>query len=221
MGQVWDGITQSGTVSEGGTAIRHQLADAAKIYDWPTVLGILREHPALINTTRPGGSSLFAPLHQAAHGNAPDAVCEELVRLGAWRMLQNARGERAVDVAERCGNTRAVAALRPVLRRRVPAGVLATIQAHFHDVIRGRAADLVDRARLRLPELAPLLEMPAGEEPIWFAVPGMYGGFAHELRSDGVDALLISTSWSRVVGGSGQRHEITSSGSRLVEEGFV
>lgn len=221
MGQVWDGITQVGTLSEGVGAIRQQLADAAKVYDWPTALSILREHPALINTTRPGGSSLFAPLHQAAHGNAPDAVCEELVRLGAGRMLQNARGERPVDVAERCGNTRAVAVLRPVLRRRVPAGVLATIRAHFHDVIRGRAADLVDRARLRLPELAPLLEMPAGEEPIWFAVPGMYGGFAYELRSDGVEALLVSTSWSRVVGGSGQRHEITSSGSRLVEEGFV
>ncbi|KQT91217.1 hypothetical protein ASG60_21510 [Methylobacterium sp. Leaf469] len=221
MGHVWDGITQSGTVSEGSSTLRFQLADASKAYDWHTVMGILREHPGLINSTRPGGSSLFAPLHHAAHGNAPAAICEELIRLGAWRMLQNARGERPVDVAERCGHVRAVAALRPALRRRVPAGVLTTIQACFHDVIRGRAADLVDRARLRLPELAPLLEMPPGEEPTWFAVPGMYGGFAYELYSDGVESVLISTSWSRVVGGSGQKHEIMSSGSRLVEQGFV
>lgn len=31
----------------------------------------------------------------------------------------------------------------------------------------------------------------------------------------------ISESWCRVVGGSGQRHEITSEGGRLVEEAFV
>lgn len=32
---------------------------------------------------------------------------------------------------------------------------------------------------------------------------------------------LIVESWSRVVGGSGQAHVITESGSVLVEEGFV
>jgi hypothetical protein len=49
----------------------------------------------------------------------------------------------------------------------------------------------------------------------------MYGGFSYRLASSGADAKLISESWCRVVGGSGQRHEITSEGSRLVEEGFV
>jgi hypothetical protein len=42
-----------------------------------------------------------------------------------------------------------------------------------------------------------------------------------ELHADGVDALLISESWCRIVGGSGQRHEITKDGSRLVTEGFA
>ncbi|GMA75570.1 hypothetical protein GCM10025880_19870 [Methylorubrum aminovorans] len=73
MSLVWDGITTRGVVSEGSAAERHRLADAAKAYDWTTVLALLHEHPGLVNTTRPGGVSLFAPLHQAAHGNAPPA----------------------------------------------------------------------------------------------------------------------------------------------------
>jgi hypothetical protein len=56
---------------------------------------------------------------------------------------------------------------------------------------------------------------------MWFPVPGMYGGFSYRLESVGVEAKLVSESWCRVVGGSGQRHEITSAGSQLVEEGFV
>jgi len=56
---------------------------------------------------------------------------------------------------------------------------------------------------------------------MWFPVPGMYGGFSYRLVSIGVDAKLVSESWCRVVDGSGQRHEITSEGGRLVEEGFV
>lgn len=60
-----------------------------------------------------------------------------------------------------------------------------------------------------------------GRPQMWFPVPGMYGGFSYRLESIGVDAKLMAESWGRVVGGSGQRHEITSEGSRLVEEGFV
>ncbi len=44
---------------------------------------------------------------------------------------------------------------------------------------------------------------------MWFPVPGMYGGFSYRLESAGVEAKLVSESWCRVVGGSGQRHEIT------------
>jgi len=71
------------------------------------------------------------------------------------------------------------------------------------------------------PQLELLLERDTDAEPVWFAVPGMTGGFSYRLVSDGVEAILISESWCRVVDGSGQRHEITSAGSRLVAEGFV
>ena len=96
---------------------------------------------------------------------------------------------------------------------------LLAIQRHFHAVIRGRAADLIDEHGVVLPELAPLLT--AAEPKSWFPIPGMYGGFSYWLEGDGPHAKLITESWCRVVGGSGQRHEITSTGSRLVEEGFV
>jgi hypothetical protein len=216
---VWDGITRIETLTPEAAAVRQLLADAARGHDWPQVLGLLSEHPQLVNVTRPGGRSLYAPLHHAAYGGAPAEVIDGLLGLGAWRTLQNARGERPADVAERRGHPHLAPVLQPQLRRRVPQGILLKVQHHFHDVIRGRAARLVEEHHLRLPELEPLLEMV---EPFcWFTVPGMYGGFSYRLEKPGVEAVLVSESWCRVVGGSGQRHEITSSGSKLVEEGFV
>lgn len=55
----------------------------------------------------------------------------------------------------------------------------------------------------------------------WFPIPGMYGGFSYWLKGEGEDIKLITESWCRVWGGSGQRHEITATGSQLVEVGFV
>jgi hypothetical protein len=49
----------------------------------------------------------------------------------------------------------------------------------------------------------------------------MCGGFSYWLEGEGEQTKLITESWCRVVGGSGQRHEVTAEGSRLVEEGFV
>jgi hypothetical protein len=49
----------------------------------------------------------------------------------------------------------------------------------------------------------------------------MYGGFNFWLERDGRDPLLVSESWCRVVEGSGERHEVTCAGVRLVEAGFV
>jgi hypothetical protein len=142
-----------------------------------------------------------------------------LIELGAWRTLHNARGERPVDVAERQGHHHLREVLEPVLKHRVPHGVLLRIQSHFHEVIRGRIDRELPHHGLRLPELEPLLELDRPQ--MWFPVPGMYGGFSFRLVTSADEAKLISESWCRVVGGSGQRHEITSEGSRLVEEGFL
>ena len=146
-------------------------------------------------------------------------MVHRLLGLGAWRTLQNARGERPVDVAVRTGHLALVPVLEPDLHRTVPHGILLRIQALFHDVILGRAAEYVDEHALRLPELEPLLEMD--QPSVWFPVPGMYGGFSYSLAEAGVGAKLVVESWCRVVDGSGQRHEISSAGARLVAEGFV
>lgn len=216
---IWDGITRTETLSESAAQIRHVLANAAKNYNWHQVFDLITGHKELINTTRPGGSSLYAPLHQAAHGGASIDVVQRLIEMNAWRSLQNARGERPVDVAERRGHLQLLEVLTPEYRHTVPLGVLLKIQSHFHSVIRDRAERLVDEHALRLPELEPLLELDRPR--MWFPVPGMHGGFSYHLESAGVEAKLISESWCRVVDGSGQRHEITSAGSQLVEEGFV
>jgi hypothetical protein len=219
MDIVWDGITRTETLHTNEAHIRHALADAAKRYNWPRVVALVSEHQEWVNATRPGGSSLYAPLHQAARGGAPVEVVEWLIGMRAWRTLQNARGERPVDVAERHGHRHLLGLLEPVYKHRVPLGVLRKVQAHFHAVIRDRAERLVQEHALRLPELEPLLELDRPH--MWFPVPGMCGGFSYWLEVAGVEATLVSKSWCRVVDGSGQRHEITSAGSQLVEEGFV
>jgi hypothetical protein len=219
MEPVWEGLTRPESLGEDSVRVRQRLAAAAKDYDWPRVIAVLSEHPELVNTTRPGGSSLYAPLHQAAHGGAPAEIVHRLIGLGAWRTLQNVRGERPVDIAERRGHSHLLGILTPDLQRHVPLGILLKLQAHFHAVIRGRAEKEVREHELRLPELEPLLEFD--DLRVWFAVPGMAGGFSYWLEIEGVAAKLVSESWCRVVLGSGERHEITSAGSQLVDKGFV
>jgi hypothetical protein len=41
------------------------------------------------------------------------------------------------------------------------------------------------------------------------------------LEGEGEQARLVTESWCRVVGGSGQRHEITTKGHKLVASGFL
>ena len=214
-----DGLAQARAVDDKPVQTRHAVTDAARHDDWSRVFELLSKPVKWVNSIRPGGSSWHAPLHQAAWHSAPVAVVQRLIDLGAWRTLQNARGERALDVAERRGHRHLFRVLAPEIKHHVPREALLKVQAHFHAVIRGRAEHLVDEQELRLPELEPLLELEPSE--MWFPVPGMAGDFSFRLESEGIHARLVSECWCRVVGGSGQRHEITSDGSRLVDEGFV
>jgi len=96
---------------------------------------------------------------------------------------------------------------------------LARLEEFFHALIRERARSIKPFPDLDLPRLqAPL---PRKKDRAWFPVPGMYGGFAYWFEGRGTALRLVTESWCRVVGGSGQRHEITADGCRLVEEGFV
>lgn len=219
MDILWIGTTRPESLNDEYAVIRFALADASKNYNWPQVCELIAADRSLANTARPGGSSLFTPLHQAANGGASVEVARQLVDLGAWRTIQNSRGERPIDVAVRNRQCHLFEALEPIYKHKVPLGVLLKIQSYFHQVIRGRVESLVQEHELRLPELEPLLELD--EPKMWFAVPGMYGGFSYWLDSAGVNAKLVTESWSRMAGGSGQRHVITSEGVVLEEEGFV
>ncbi len=207
----WDGTTRYTTLVARAGEGRRALADATKRYDWPAVFEVLAAFPSFVNCARPESRALYAPLHQAAHGGASAEVVARLLELGAWRTLRNGRGERALDVAARCGHAGLISILEPVVRHSVPPEVLHAIQAHFHGLIRSLVGAQVEREALRLPELEPLLELDLPR--IWFAVPGMYGGFSYTLEGDGAAAALRVESWSRVVEGSEQVHRITATGA--------
>jgi hypothetical protein len=133
--------------------------------------------------------------------------------------IRNSRGERPVDTAERRGGSELVPLLTPDLKRDVPSRDLTEMQVHFHQVIRGRVDHLVQEHALRLPELEPLLEMDVPK--VWFAVPGMYGGFTTGLSQIDRTTVLVAESWCRVSDGSGQRHIVSPHGSLALEEVFV
>lgn len=94
----------------------------------------------------------------------------------------------------------------------------ASIEGQFHDLIRQRVREF----GLLCPEILPNLDSVSTDEaePDWFPVPGMYGGFAYWLADPSTGRLMVS-SWSRMSQGSGQRHEVSARGFRLLEEGFV
>jgi hypothetical protein len=96
---------------------------------------------------------------------------------------------------------------------------LERVQAHFHDLIRSRAGDLVREHSTSLPSLA--VGVGTDDEPEWFPIEGMHGGFKYWWDATTSGLRLMVESWSRVVSGSGQLHEITPAGARLLGEGFV
>ena len=98
-------------------------------------------------------------------------------------------------------------------------GDLAAIQKHFLKLIQLRAVEFGIEAVSDLPNLSGLVPNIDAQE--WFPIDGMYGGFAYSLEEDESEIRLVAESWSRVCGGSGQRHVITTAGCNLVEEGFV
>jgi len=96
---------------------------------------------------------------------------------------------------------------------------LQALEEALGTLISQRLADLC----LDLPATFPVLghPLPTAEAPAWWPVPGMYGGFSYWGEKAVEGNRLIVESWSRVVGGSGQRHAVSASGSTLLEEGFV
>lgn len=215
----WDGITRSKTLTAVAVRERCLLLDKAKNGDWSGLLAMLTQNHALVNVTRPDGKALYAAIHHAAYGGAPEEVVQTLVRLGAFRGLRDAQGNRPADIARNRSHVELIPLLEPLHAHHIEPRVLFAIQRHFHEVIRGRVDQIVQEHRLRLPQLEILLEFDSAK--CWFAVPEMCGGFACWFSQYAPEAELVVESWCRVCEGSGQRHAITEDGARLIEEGFV
>ena len=219
-GFLWDCITDRSDLHHEVVAIRDRLADAAREGRWADVFAIVdaqtdaqRRDVVTVNSTRVGGRG-WSPLHQAAHHGAGEDVVGEMLRRGAWRSLRSSDGEMPADVAARRGHDRLDERLHVHLGDE---GRLADLETY-------RAALITVRTRQlgkvwRMPQLGPLVEAPAANA--WCPIPGMYGGFSYRWLDDGERRTLDVSGWSRVVGGSGQRHHISGDGVVLVEEGFA
>lgn len=95
---------------------------------------------------------------------------------------------------------------------------LAAMESLFHELIRSRTSTLKDE-NVPLPELPTLKNLKwSKEEGTFFRVPGMYGGFRYWLEGEEQQVKLVVESACRIFGGSGQRHEISPMGVRLVKD---
>ena len=224
MSLPWPGVLDPGLLKDEVVARNHRLADAAKAARWTEVFELLQLEWVSVNQWRVGGPSWFTPLHQAAWHGASDSVVTGLIERGALRSLRARDGQTPYDIAVSSGHTQLLDVLAPVRTRLTPERA-AALDTGLTSVIDGRLrlpggiAESYGKPLedcLRYPPVDVLGECP--EHRLWFAVPGMYGGFSIELMKD---SYLYVESWIRVVGDSGQAHVITHGGVTLVDEGFV
>ena len=102
---------------------------------------------------------------------------------------------------------------------------LQAIQQNFYDLMHYRcrnAEDCIkwlDSDEADLPKITN--DLLSKNEPEWFPVSGMYGGFSYGLIDRDGKPVLITDSWVRIVGGSGQTHEITPTEVTITAEGYV
>lgn len=96
---------------------------------------------------------------------------------------------------------------------------LAQVQDLFHGLIRSR----VRKGGIPIPRRLPQIAKAKGakEQPTWFSVDGMYGGFAYWIEWTDSEPTLHTESWCRIEEGSGQYHVITPNEIHLIEEGIV
>lgn len=215
----WCGIYKSEHFNKETREILINLEQSLKGQKWDDYFSVLEENPGFINIPFMDSPRWYSPFHYLIEENSPVEIIEQFINKGAWRTLKTMNGEKAIDIARRNRYEHLYSVLEPRYVRTVNLDLLLRIQQNFHKVIIGRINILPEWKYLRLPDLEVLLENENSQ--MWFSVPGMYGGFNFELAFKSKTTKLISESWSRVAGGSGQRHEITSRGSKLVAEGFA
>ncbi len=219
QGAEWYGSRNTESLAGWFLEENNAIADAAKAGQWDKLLRIFREKPGQINQPGIQGKARYTPLHQAARNGASVEVAEQLIRLGASRMVRNARDETPLETARRATSRHLLEVLQPAPVHQVSEVQIAKLEAQLRNVVLGRTDDLVEQNQIEFPPLCLLLER---ESPmIWFPIPGMYGGFRIELRRAGESPQLIVDSWSRVCEGSGERHLVMAHGYARIDAGFV
>jgi hypothetical protein len=220
----WPGVLEPSLLKDEVVARNHRLADAAKAGRWAEVFELLELNWVSVNQWRLGGSTWWAPLHQAAWHGASESVVSGLLERGAIRALPARDGQTAYDIARGRGHVH-------LLEQLIPPSTALTAERSA-ELDRGLASVINGRLKLpggiaesygkplgeclRYPPVVVLPELP--EQRLWFAVPAMYGGFSIALMRGN---YLYVESWIRVVGDSGMAHVITHEGVTLVDEGFV
>jgi hypothetical protein len=77
---------------------------------------------------------------------------------------------------------------------------MARLQTHFHSLIRARAGGLIREDAPDLPRLSG--DVGSEEEPAWYPVEAMRGGFKYWWDRSGKGLRLMTESWSDDVTGS-------------------
>lgn len=212
---LWDAVTVRTDYTQSVVAAHDRLADAARDGAWTTVFALIAAAAEVdANSIRVGGSTGFAPLHQAAWHGADVDVVTRLVELGAWRSLRSTAGERPIDIASRRGHGHSLDALRPIVRHPLDEATIQALERNLHELIQERVSEMLLHVRLRLPQISPLTELD--EPTMWCPIPGMYGGFRIELD----EGELTVESWCRVAGGSARTHRVSIDAVRLVDSGW-
>ena len=167
--------------------------------------------------------------HHAAHFNAPIEIIQFMVEKHFPMSFKDGEGKTPADHLGTNVDENYKALFKPKFGSISNLNLenLQKIEENFHAVINGRVKDLVEKHNLILPLLSVALEVQVAIEFVdhgWCPIPGMYGGFTIEfkLNEDESDVdHLITSSWCRVAGGSGEKHKCTPEKSELIDSGFV
>lgn len=212
-GALWPGIIDPAFLHDEYVAANTQLSDLGRVGRWGALFRLLRTSAwASPNMWRIGGPSWFAPLHHLAWHGGPVAVAEQLIGLGAWRALRDSQGRTALDLAIQRGHDHLV----PIMNFAEVDSAQCAAWDRQLDVLISETVGGLDRVQYR-PVTTEVLAVDENQNELFFAFPGMHGGFAISIHK----RRLLVESWSRIGGGSSRAHVITERDCVLVDSGFV
>ncbi|KAK3089285.1 hypothetical protein FSP39_002358 [Pinctada imbricata] len=200
------------------------VARLAEQHQWQDLIKVLRDRYDLINMcSLPKDQSdlpnltLLTPLHHAVIGKAPKEVFEELLKLHASRTYKNKEGLTAYDIGKSNGLDEDILKMIEIPEEiRKQEIEIKNMEEGLHKLILDRVEHLIQETGIQLPQLSYLFEFGS----FLYHVPLMYGSFS--VKKAKKDKGIMVESWSRIVGGSGQRHRINKKGKiKLKAEGFM